>query len=343
MGYSIKIEELKKVSYLDLKGFGNDLVAPLFPCYKNGEWEMWLYGGDQLINIKGIPTESLYFSKERENELDGYMSFFDWFYKFVNYKDMNSFIQAIYEDIQNLASSIEKLDFIFLNMPKDNLHTHLRRFAVTELEYIVTTCRSVFDLLQEVVYRLWSHIQLHGVAQKKKLKQTFSEMVLFNSGIATKEKIEERLGFKSNLTDFYERNKDFFYWLRNYRDKIVHGGKTEDLIYILENGFAISVEREPFKSIHIWNEHNTQQPNNLGSVRSLTSYLVYETLKVIEDFTHTITQTIEFPCDIAPDNHIFVRGGYIHKLLELENCISKSSWIEMNARLDEMVMEKGRN
>jgi hypothetical protein len=258
MGYRIKIEELKKVSYLDLKDFGNGLVAPLFPCYKNGEWEMWLYGGDQLVNVKIIqPTEGLYFAKERQNELDGYMPFFDWFYKCVNYNDMNSFIQSIYEDVQNLAASIEKLDFMFLNMPKENLHTHLRRFAVTELEYIVTTCRSVFDLLQEIIYRLWGHIQLHEVAQKKQLKQTFSEMVLFNSGIATKEKIEERLGFKSNLTDFYERNKDFFYWLRNYRDKIVHGGKTEDLIYILENGFAISVEREPFKSMNIWNEYNT--------------------------------------------------------------------------------------
>lgn len=85
---------------VDMKDFGNDLVAPLFPCYKNGEWEMRLYGGDQLINVKIIqPTEGLYFAKERQDELDGYMSFFDWFCKCVNYKDMNSFIQAIYEDL----------------------------------------------------------------------------------------------------------------------------------------------------------------------------------------------------------------------------------------------------
>jgi hypothetical protein len=51
--------------------------------------------------------------------------------------------------------------------------------AATEVEYILSVCRSVFDLLQELLAKLRSTITLVDPTKRKKaLKKTFSDMTL---------------------------------------------------------------------------------------------------------------------------------------------------------------------
>ena len=77
----------------------------------------------------------------------------------------------------------------------------------------------------------------------------------------------------------------------------------------------------------IWSENNTQ-PNNLGSVRSLTAQLIISTFKAIEEFAQVMSRMVIFPPDIAPDYHVFICGAHISNLQDLESRIQEKAWYE---------------
>lgn len=94
-------------------------------------------------------------------------------------------------------------------------------------------------------------------------------------------------------------------------------------------GFALSIEKEPFKDLHIWEVTNLK-PNGLGSVRALMAFIILNTIHTLEDFTNIIKDIIQFLPDIAPSYHVFVRGENIGILNEIHEYLSGKEWVEIN-------------
>ncbi|SRR5258706_8834480 len=149
MKHPIKLEELEKLSFIRYKQFDGRMI-PLLSCYNDkNEWELWLPGPDGLVRILGgEPIEALYFAKTCVEKDDGYLEFFNLVVKHLYFSDIVAFTNGIYDDLHNLAASIQKLELLF-ELWKEDSEQLSNRYISTELEYIFSTCRSIFDLLQD--------------------------------------------------------------------------------------------------------------------------------------------------------------------------------------------------
>ena len=236
----MKLEDLQKVSYIKLIKLNSlgDRVIPLQPCFHpETGWEQWLSTETGLIPIEIVDVDDgCYFSKQPAKEYDLCVNFISLIMKRAYFNDLVHFENGIVEDINNLATSVCKINLFHDLWVKDkNLITE--RFVKTELEYIFKVCRSLFDLLQEVISKIWARFQyIDPKLQTKQLKKTFSKMVLCNNKLSSSTEIKDRFLLPDQLADFYARNGIFFNWLRSYRDKISHSGENIKYLYITDEG-----------------------------------------------------------------------------------------------------------
>ncbi|PWQ97460.1 hypothetical protein [Leucothrix arctica] len=321
--------DIEKVSYLKVDSF-DDRVIPMQPCYLGeSNWEAWISTEKGLLPMKVVDVaDACYFSKEPASSTDIHIGFISLIIKRAYYKDLVHFENGILEDINNLSASVTKINLFHEIWRSDNKKV-ARRFVTTEMEYIFKVCRSLFDLLQEVIMKIWSRFKYIDTSlTTKKLKPTFSKMVFFDNKLSTAEELAERFQIPMALAEFYGRNGMFFSWLRSYRDKISHGGNSIQSLYIMNDGFAISTKVEPFRDLHIWKSADLK-PNGLGSVRSVISYAILNTLHALEDFSSVIQSIMKLPPDIAPDHEVYIRGENLEILLELHKYVEDEAWVKI--------------
>ena len=278
MRHDVKIEDLAEVSYLNCPSFDGRLI-PLQPCFNDqDEWELWMPSNDGLTRMRGgQPVESTYFAKQAVEKFDLYFEFINFFMKRAYYPDVAPFIGGVLDDIFNLGTSLDKLNLAY-NCWKNNKESVTRRFVSTELEYIFKVSRSVYDLLQEMAAKMWAKIQLIDPNQEKKeIKKSFAKMIISGETLLDQDEIAAKYKIPSDLAGFYHRQGEFFQWLRQYRNYIAHSGKSFELVFLTEKGFAISIDKIPFSTIDIWSDANTQK-NGLGSVRSIAAHIILKTL-----------------------------------------------------------------
>jgi hypothetical protein len=317
--------ELGKVTYIKVPDDENRPV-PLFPCYYGeNNWEFWIPQDKKLIKIKPkLMVEGKYFSKQPESESDLFLSSIDFLCQRAYWKNTYYFINSLADDLLNLGCSLKKIE-VFHNLATDNFRG-VSRFVITEMEYIFSTCRSLFDLLQEIIYRLWDSIHLLDINTKKKiLPQSFRKMVLSDNNILSSMEIQNKYLIPQELSDLYYNSSKFFVWMKDFRDNISHNGKSFEIVYHLTNGFAIPINIIPFSEVDIWESANSQ-PNNLGSVKSFLGYLINTTLINIDSFISFFEIHTMFPEKISPDYNVYIKGDYVSELINISKNIKDNPW-----------------
>jgi hypothetical protein len=314
---------LRDIPYLNVDALQGRAV-PSLSFYDGDKWHFWLILPDRLMPMQAIPAEGDYFGRSAERRDDLYFEFLNFMLQRAYWPDVANIINAIRNDIHNLAASLEKYH-LFNNARRETLFD-TKRFATTELEYIFSTCRSVFDLLQEIIVTLWDKVSLEDKSiSKKQLRKSFSAMVLNNEKPMTSDDICSKFKIPKQLADFYARSSPFFCLLREFRDNVIHRGKSFDLLFVTDKGFAVIDTTEPFASFKVWNVDN-KLPNGLASLRPVLAYAVLETINCCEDFAVTIQKIIKFPSEIAPGFKVYMRGHHNHELLTLKEVRDKSQW-----------------
>jgi hypothetical protein len=326
--HTVSRSELSKLPYF-APTVQDDRVVPLLPYLNDeGKWEMWLPGRSGLVKSSPLAiVEGDYFAKSPASEVDVYIEFLNLITKRVYWPDVASLLDCVRDDIHNLAASLTKIDFFFES--RTQADRDFSRFVSTDVEYVAITCRSLFDLLQKVVSRLWKRVQLYDTSIKKKpsLPKSFRDMVLYKSQLQGPDEIKQRHGLPQPLADFYHRAGPFFVKLRDFRDDLVHSGASAGPIFQTPRGFAVDTTRKPFSSFPIWEEKDLL-PHRLGSLRLLNAHMITETIATCEDFAVTMQETLELPPDIAPDYRLFLRGHHLKSLLTLRDILAGDPWWE---------------
>ncbi len=323
---TISKSELTKIPFIDSENIKGRVLTTL-TFFEKGEWQIWLALPTGLRCIKGEPTEANYFARTRQKDTDVYMDFLNFMAQRACWADAMKFIDGIQNDIHNLGASLGKLE-LFYHSSKTNPNLDATRFVSTEIEYIFGVCRSLFDLLQEVVATLWHRIELNDKSIKKcQLPESFRRMVLKNEQLMTVNEIQTKFHVPTELASFYHRNGPFFKILRQYRDNAMHRGADFRFVFVTKKGFAISADIEPFASFGVWNEKH-MLPNRLASLRPAIAHVITETFRACEDFTQTIQRIISFPPDIVPGFKLFLRGYHNRQLLEMKDVLKNCSWWE---------------
>jgi hypothetical protein len=185
---------------------------------------------------------------------------------------------------------------------------------LTELEYLVTLCRTTFDLLQEMIASVWkTRVQLFDKSSEAhrrahSLPKTFSKMVLHEKGrLRTAAEIEAKFHIPKPMAERYELIAPFFSELRRVRDRIVHSGSSFGMIFDTERGFCVDPKREPFSTFGNWRPEHYYN-DNIASVLPWIADTILKTIGACSGLIEAFASVIPLPPPIAPGYMIFVRG-----------------------------------
>jgi len=325
----IALEHLRELKHLDVSAL-NGRVIPFHALHDGQKWHLWFPASDRLIHTDtAVPVECFYFSQRPVGEGDIYFRLLEFLQQRAYWREIVHYVDGLYADLQNAGASLSKLRLIFDHSRGNSRDTG--RMVVTEIEYMFLTCRSIFDLLQEVVVALWSKVRLFDQDLKKaNLPSTYRKMVLRDEKPMSKEEIASRFRLPESIAAIYASSAPFFTWLRSYRDLVAHSGHTPDKVFITEKGFAISKEDRPFRDMNIWSEANSL-PKELGSVLSVMGHVLATTFATCDAFADAFSKTIQFPPAVAPKHHIFVCGPHLHNLVSLNELVQARPWYDSAA------------
>ncbi|MBA9063156.1 hypothetical protein GGQ91_002544 [Methylobacterium fujisawaense] len=260
---------------------------------------------EQFVEVHAWPAEAFYWSAEPASEHDHAFLFFNFIAQSANHNSVMRSFKAIQDDYLNIAASLNKISLIHRT---SSSHDGSPRLAATEVEYLLTTCRSIFDLLQEIISKFWSNVKLATEAVKKKnLPLTFSDITLHANNRRTAEEIEGKFRLPPPIAQCYVRNSAVFQRIRDFRDNIIHRGYHMQIIFWDEKEFLIEKKFGPFKDLDIWHADEVGQ-NQLASLSAVLNMIVQATLSACDDFALTFYQTIGFPPPTVPNMYLFMRG-----------------------------------
>jgi hypothetical protein len=316
------MEELKTVSYLDVEHL-QDRTVNLMPLWDGEHWRMWVPTQIGLIEGKMLDTvEGDYVAVTPAKATDLYIPFVNLMWQHASWPEVSRLISAISDDFHNMGTSIAKMRHFF-DCQNRLRPGEARRFAATELEYIVILSRTVFDLLQEIISKIWNtRIRLldekaEAHRRSHPLPDRFSKLTLYEKRRPkTVDEIQEQYQLPTPLTAIYAQSAPFFFQLRDIRDRIVHGGRSFGTIFDTERGFCVDPKIAPFNSFEGWrSEHYYNE--NIASILPWIANIILQTIGACNALTDKLASIITLPPKIAPNHLVFVRGPHNESLMEV--------------------------
>jgi hypothetical protein len=317
----IPLEWLKVIPYLDTAQMDGRTVN-LMPLWDGKRWRQWVSTSVGVIEINVVDMiEGDYVAVAPCKESDLFIPFIDLMWQRASWPTVCPVIVAICDDFRKMGVSIAKLRFFF-DHRESTPSMAASRFAQSELEYLLIVSRSVFDLVHEVISKLWrNNVKLldesadanrraHG------LPETFSKLVLRDKREPrTSADIQQRYGLPEPLAAQYASLAPFFSQIRGARDAIVHAGSETGDVFDTERGFCVDPKAKPFSWLQGWRpEHYYNE--NLVSVLPWVADLVMKTIDACNRLTNAFASVIRFPPESAPGYRVFVRGPQNDALLE---------------------------
>ncbi|ESQ78671.1 hypothetical protein [Asticcacaulis sp. YBE204] len=241
---AISNQELQKIRHLDVENINGRVIATLM-FYIEDSWEWWVETEIGLMKLQGWPAESGYFGNKAEKQTDMSFLFLDFLVQRASIPSISTYITGITDDIFNLSASLKKV--AFLHHKRDEIGYGLSRMIIGEIEYLISTCRAIYDLLQELIAKVWHTIKLHDetAPKKKQLVDRFFKMVAKGTPAIplSVNEIAETYKIPAQLAEFYVRQSSYFLALRDFRDRIIHSGKSVDTVFVADDDFLV---REAF-------------------------------------------------------------------------------------------------
>lgn len=319
---TIDSHHLSVIPYLDMSSVGGRFISSA-TFYADGQWRMWTPVEGKLFELKIVePVEMFYWGSAPQSENDVYIQLLDFIAQRAALPELKHAVSGMMDDVLNLTIFPSKIDV--LHASRMSVGSGIRRMVTTEIEYLFSLCRGLFDLLQEIIAGVWKTVKLNDSAvMKKPLKSSFREMVMFEGRPVTKQSLESRFGLPALMADTYVEASRFFLDLRMMRDNLVHHGSHVQTIFDGEDGFLIAGHLRPFASMQIWREEE-KQPNNLVPLLPALSAMIYGTLAVCGAFSHAMEQTIGFPRPLVPDMNLYLRCPLSERFLAaMHDCAAR--------------------
>ncbi|MGF6571593.1 hypothetical protein ABH945_003714 [Paraburkholderia sp. GAS333] len=338
---TIDASHLSVIPYLDMSSVDGRFISSA-TFFAEGQWRMWVPAEDRFLELKIVePVEMFYWSKAPQSNHDVYIQLLDFVAQQAALPGLEHAVTGMMDDVLNMTILPAKIDV--LHASRNSVGSGIRRMVTTEVEYLFSLCRSLFDLLQEIIAGVWKTVMLHDkTVVKRPLKGSFREMVVFEGKPVTSQLLESRFGLPTLIAQTYVGASRFFLDLKTMRDNLVHHGSQVQTIFDGEDGFLIAGHLRPFASIAIWQEEE-KQPNNLVPLLPALTTMIYGTLAVCGAFSHAMEQTIGCPPPLVPGMKLFLRCPLSERFLAaMQDCADRGVFNEQQSA-DEKPSEENRS
>lgn len=310
-------------------------IIPLYPVYDpdydgdqyrdwgdDAAWYVWAAAGDELERLRGFPERSLYFGTEAESPDDIYFPFFSFYNQTALYPELVTPVERLLIDVRHISTSMSKIG-LFDHLSRDG-RLFPGQFVKSEIEYIFTTCRSMYESLQLVARHTWDNIKILD-GGKQQLPRKFSDIALDGDDPVDIDYLKEERGLPDELAQYYVDAAEDFARIRNARDSIIHHGEAVDTIFQTEDGLAVRSGDGFFAAFDVWDEADLIE-NELAPLWPALAYVIQATTNALNEFANAINECVKFPEPIAPDHAVFLRGDSIRYLPYLSYLINVDPW-----------------
>jgi hypothetical protein len=298
----------------------------LMPHWDGEKWNVYHFHGKIVIPLQVFDiSASEYLATAPQRPTDIRIPFAEIMWQRASFTDTTRFIHGILRDFANFSTSVHKLKFLH-SKRSEIPDLIVCDYARTEIEYILSLARGIFDLLQELFSVLWSgYVKLRDPIREKARKQakmptSFARVVLKGgSKITTAEELSRRWGLPEILAAEYVGVAPFFLNLRDWRDRIIHGGSDVGLIFIDDVGFQVQAENKLFSWADCWSPNQINE-NGLAPLDPWLTQVIFGSMGICSAFAYHFAQTIQLPEPIAPGLMVFSRNptdGALHELNQI--------------------------
>ncbi|GAB1536728.1 hypothetical protein ADMFC3_23590 [Geovibrio sp. ADMFC3] len=167
------LTSIDNIPYLNKTQLEGRFVNTVF--YDDDQWHMYTNTSSGLIKMHVIDAkETIYFAKEPALDTDFYYYTLDFLSQHANYMFIRKSFKGLTDDIYNLSTSLYKIRFF----ENSDALVGYQQVIITELEYFFIVCRSLFDLMQDVISQLWHNISLSDTTiRKSEIPKSFNSML----------------------------------------------------------------------------------------------------------------------------------------------------------------------
>jgi hypothetical protein len=246
------------------------------------------------------------------------VSLLDFLTRRAYFGDIVPVAHAIEHDILSLSAALWKIDLLFAVGQDSSLPTAAA--AATDVEYVLVTCRSMLDLLQFAVQRLWKRVKLTGAGSVRgtvQLPRGFADVVANGASARAADDIRSKYSLPEPFVQFYTRSAEFALKLRRARGAIIHLPTDSPVLFRLERGFGVKIDSSSFHGPVDW-DSDCCEASGIGSLRFFLAVVILGTLRICEDAANTFATNLELPSDVAPGLHVFLRSPHVGVLHRLE-------------------------
>jgi Protein of unknown function (DUF2934) len=316
----VPLSQLAVVPYLDIANIGGRRVN-LMALWDGVRWHMWIPTPAGLINMH--PVEAMhvdYVAKAPARPNDLLIPFVELMWQRLSYDDICPLTSAICDTFHKMGTSVAKLRHTFAS--RATLGHAASDFASLEVEYVAILARTVYDLLQEALARIWKkYVRLNDPDAEKRrngaqLPPTFSRVVLRDKSVPRDaEEIATKFGLPLPLASTYAQLAPAFGALREMRDRVIHSGTGARRVYTTERGFCVEPNDGAFRGFQ-WSEAHRHN-DNLVSVLPWIANVVLQTIGACNALMSSFAAILELLPELAPGYRIFVRGPSTDALLDV--------------------------
>lgn len=318
----VKQSMVEKIPFLN-HGNLNDRFLSTMIFWHNKEWNMYADIDGKFVNLRAWPAENFYFGESAERPTDFASHFLNLTAQRACYLGLELPILGIRDDLFNISACVAKLKLMH-DTKEQNKHGVCRMVA-TEVEYLYSLCRSMYDLLQDFASKLWARYKpkeppkIPGKNRPKmypELPKSFADMTLNDKVPRTADELVAKYKIPFEWANFYVQQCKFFTGIRHFRDNVVHNGSYVNHVMESEHGFLIQKDKKPFDGMNLWKEEE-EFDNGIVLLMPAIGSVILHTLSALENFSMMLERNIAFPEPIVPGMHFYMRSYYDKELTDL--------------------------
>jgi hypothetical protein len=315
---TVSREELLKIPYVVNSPTDRRTVFlnPFFDAEQE-KWELPFPQEHKIIFLKAEPIQMCYYSDKKLGDSDLFLKLIDYTARYFSFNPALYSLLGIIKDIFNCGVVVERY-FLYLDMFRKNKNTSIMNFVSADLEFLFSNIRSAYDSLQYLISAVWY------IEKKKKLPKNFSNAIKCDASALTR-----KYDLPRSIISCYQSSKDFFEKCKKIRDGIHHLSMNTQIVYCLEDGFALQKDNllnDPIaKYFDIWSPDKTKK-NGLVSILALYAHLTRSFIDSTESFSESLKESISKVPIISPNYKLFLRGPYLRHLVDSGKYL-KEHWI----------------
>ena len=317
----ISLEELNKLPYVkNQPTSGQVVILRSFYDHQNDDWILFMEAEPgRLGRIKGgeVVSGSYFSERPATPEKDLIFPLGTFITQYLSFPNVAGPLSALESDFHNFSAILEKYQLI-TQQPREK-RGGISQLLSVELEHLVIVIRSVYDLIQKLSKHATALIKSIDEPRRtivENLPDSFARVTLDGSRLRSEEELIERYRLPPPLARFYVDESMHFQAFRDLRVAIEHYGRSLDRVYDLDEGMAIAVDEDPWRSLPIWRPELIRN-ERLGSLRAVFAYLIFHAIEMTTNYARAYASCVAVPPAIGPGYNLYFRDYFSHHLVNL--------------------------